>query len=79
MLSFTVCRHQRATMPNGTITPLGMTLGEPKRECDFTIKADFDQKIQFSCSTLRLSSGSYLNVSKYYLCHNSFSSKLFAQ
>jgi hypothetical protein len=67
MLSVTVCRHRRATMPNGTITPLGMTLGEPKRECDFTIKANLDQQIQFYCSAVRLSSGSYLNVSKHYL------------
>jgi hypothetical protein len=64
---FTVCRHQRATTPNGTITPLGMTLGESERECEFNIKSNFHQQIQFSCSTLRLSTGSYLNVSKYYL------------
>ncbi|XP_046640904.1 uncharacterized protein LOC124326233 [Daphnia pulicaria] len=57
-----LCRHQRATMPNGTITPLEMTLGEPKRECEFNIKANLDQQIQFSCSTLLLSSGSYLNL-----------------
>ncbi|EFX82426.1 hypothetical protein DAPPUDRAFT_316720 [Daphnia pulex] len=57
-----LCRHRYATMPNGTITPLGMTLGEPNRECEFNIKANLDQQIQFSCSTLRLSSGSYLNL-----------------
>ncbi|XP_046640603.1 uncharacterized protein LOC124326050 [Daphnia pulicaria] len=61
-LNSKLCRHQRATTPNGTITPLGMTLGEPKRECDFTIKANLDQQIQFYCSAVRLSSGSYLNL-----------------
>jgi hypothetical protein len=59
-----VCRHGGTTSSSGTLQPFldGLTTGEP-RECYFFIESPLNEEIEFSCSSLNLTSpGSYLRV-----------------
>ncbi|XP_046462711.1 uncharacterized protein LOC124208895 [Daphnia pulex] len=61
---FKLCRHGGTTSSTGTLQPFldGLTTGEP-RECYFFIELPLDEQIEFSCSSMNLSSpGSYLRV-----------------
>ncbi|EFX67157.1 hypothetical protein DAPPUDRAFT_261977 [Daphnia pulex] len=61
---FKLCRHGGTTSSSGTLQPFldGLTTGEP-RECYFFMELPLDEQIEFSCSSVNLTSpGSYLRV-----------------
>ncbi|EFX67217.1 hypothetical protein DAPPUDRAFT_261967, partial [Daphnia pulex] len=59
---FKLCRHGGTTSTSGSLQPFldGLTTGEP-RECYFFIELPLNEQIEFSCSSINLTSpGSYL-------------------
>lgn len=52
LVLYTVCRDGRATAAAGTITPTG----DGVAGCNFVIEAPPDQQIEFTCTTINLTS-----------------------